>query len=111
MYSERLTKHICTRIVLDLCLENSRRFASSCYLSMWDEPAGSRADGFRRSPLARSFHLAVAEFGFPVLAPIKLDPFIADVPSSSVLVSLKVAVSGKAFPYCGTPMWPYERMY
>jgi hypothetical protein len=36
-------------------------------IPMWDEPVGSRADGFRRSPFARSAHLAPAEFGFPVL--------------------------------------------
>ena len=66
VFNPHFTKHICTRIFLNLSSKSFIRFANSCYLSMWDEPVGSRADRFRRSQFARSSHLASAEFGFHV---------------------------------------------
>jgi hypothetical protein len=73
-----VTKHICTRFFLSLSLKRFVRFANACHLSMWDYSLGSRADGFRRSPFARSSHHASAEFGFPVLVGVGF--FIAHAP-------------------------------
>jgi hypothetical protein len=83
-------------IFFNLLLKNFVRFAHANYPSMLYEPVGSHADGFRRSPFARSSHPTPAEFGFPVL--VGLGPFIVhvlnigraalNVPSSSVFVSL-----------------------
>jgi hypothetical protein len=78
----KLIKHICTRIFRNLSLKRSVRFSNTYRLSMWDEPVGSRADEFRRSPFARSSHLATAEFGFPVLVGVGL--FIAHAPDIGV---------------------------
>jgi hypothetical protein len=47
--ANRATNQICTRIFLYFSLKYSRRFASSCYFSVWGESLGNRADGFRRN--------------------------------------------------------------
>jgi len=72
VFNPQYTKHICTRVFLNLSLKHFVRFAKAFHLSLRAEPVGSRADGFRRSPFARSSHLASAEFGFAILVGVGL---------------------------------------